>query len=93
MNNRIDDQVNKIINILDNTACVEELKEAKVKVQNNQALMNKINAFSGAIEEKQAIFNDEDYKEYASLLNELNYTLLMISGNLKNIINNKECGL
>ncbi len=72
-------KLNKVISCLENEKCINEIKKVQLEINSNKKLLNdiKINNYD---------VNNSLIRKYKHLENEVNYIILEINMNLKQII-------
>lgn len=95
---KIEEQLDDLINILDTNPNIIKEIELKNKLLSNNDLLNKIeklktlDIYSNEYKElKKEIFNNKDFVEYKHLENEINLMILEINKRLNKLTDKKEC--
>lgn len=80
---------------LDKNQSIKEIKKLNKKIKNNQELVNKINKYNltKSEEDKQNIIKNKTIIKYKHLEVEVNFLILQINKQLKELSSKKGCGL
>lgn len=96
MDELINIKLEELFNYLDNSSLVNEIKILKNNIYNNQELLDKINYIktlnkydSKYMELKLEIYENDDYKRYMELEQELNLIILSFNSKLKKLTGDK----
>ena len=91
--NNLYELINKFIESIDNEEAVKELKDSYNKIKNNKELIEKIKKYNETYDEKlkEELINNEDIRNAKHLEANLNYMILDINKELKEISKKDGC--
>lgn len=89
------EQLDNLINILDETECIKEIKRLHQEINSNKELLTLIDKYNYTKDEriKKEILKSNLYREYRHQEANLNFLILEINQELKKITKKEKCGL
>ena len=91
--NELIDKVDNLINVIDNTEQVKDIKSLNEKVMKDEKLLSLIKKYQDTKDEKlkEEIINNELFSQYKEKETDLNILILEINSKLKEINDKGKC--